>query len=198
MEKEAAVSFFRECLNTKNPEVIEALSNVAKYKSYKKGELFVKKDDPAKMVPFVESGIIGYQYVDDEGHFIIDTIVDQRGTAVFSQFSLFGSENEPTSNNGLFLTDGALWEVQVEDILRLIQQYPIEGLMIVNQVLAGANLTNVIYRRMLYASPEERMKWLIKVHPDWMEKISHVYLASFIGITPVSFSRIKKKLSGEK
>ena len=79
-----------------------------------------------------------------------------------------------------------------------MQKYPIEGLMIVNYVLADANRMNVLYKRMLYVPPEERMKWLMEEHPDWLIKISHVYLASFIGITPVSFSRLKKKLSGVK
>ena len=43
-------------------------------------------------------------------------------------------------------------------------------------------------------TPEERFQHLLETRPDLCERIPDKYLASFLGITPVSLSRIKKRL----
>jgi len=46
-------------------------------------------------------------------------------------------------------------------------------------------------------SPEERYLELLDKQPDLLQKIPQYYLANFLGITPVSLSRIKKRLYDE-
>ena len=44
-------------------------------------------------------------------------------------------------------------------------------------------------------SSEERYLDLLKLNPDFLEKSYDKYVASYLGITPVSLSRIKKRLN---
>ena len=48
--------------------------------------------------------------------------------------------------------------------------------------------------RFLINSPEERYLLLLKDHPDYLDKIPHYHIASYLGITPQSLSRIRKRL----
>ena len=60
-----------------------------------------------------------------------------------------------------------------------------DGMMaIVNRVKFLTDLT-----------PEERYLYLRDNHPKLIQRVSQIYLASYIGITPVSLSRIKARLA---
>lgn len=43
-------------------------------------------------------------------------------------------------------------------------------------------------------SPEERYLLMLKENPDYLDKIPHYHLASYLGIKPQSLSRIRKRL----
>ena len=43
-------------------------------------------------------------------------------------------------------------------------------------------------------SPEERYQKLLQSQPEWFQRVPQHYLASFLGITPVSLSRIRKRI----
>ena len=44
-------------------------------------------------------------------------------------------------------------------------------------------------------SPEERYQKLVAAQPEWFQRVPQHYIASFLGITPVSLSRIRKRIS---
>jgi len=46
-------------------------------------------------------------------------------------------------------------------------------------------------------SPEERYLQLLDKQPDFLQRIPQYYLANFLGITPVSLSRIRRRLHDE-
>lgn len=46
-------------------------------------------------------------------------------------------------------------------------------------------------------SPEERYQKLLQSHPEWFQRVPQHYIASFLGITPVSLSRIRKRIMSE-
>ncbi len=43
-------------------------------------------------------------------------------------------------------------------------------------------------------TPEERFALLYKSRPDLLERVPQIYLASYLGITPETFSRFKKRM----
>ena len=65
------------------------------------------------------------------------------------------------------------------------------------RILTNNKLLNRMYERLesfILYTPEERFQHLLETRPDLCERIPDKYLASFLGITPVSLSRIKKRL----
>lgn len=46
----------------------------------------------------------------------------------------------------------------------------------------------------IFLTPEERFEQMLTEFPDLCERVPDKYLASFLGITPVSLSRIKKRI----
>lgn len=66
----------------------------------------------------------------------------------------------------------------------------------------------VLEQRMIYAqqvvaslimqSPEERYQQLLQNRPGLLHRVPQKILATYLGITPVSLSRIRKRISGKK
>ncbi|GJM62474.1 Crp/Fnr family transcriptional regulator [Persicobacter diffluens] len=56
-------------------------------------------------------------------------------------------------------------------------------------------MSQLFYQKNIYQSlsPYERFSLLMKNNPHYFQRIPQHHLASFLGITPVSFSRIKKR-----
>ncbi|RCW16507.1 hypothetical protein CAC02_08175 [Streptococcus gallolyticus] len=67
---------------------------------------------------------------------------------------------------------------------------------LVLQVLLGrmTNYSELFLSRIQY-SPEERYRELQERYASVLHRVPDQYLASYLGITPVSFSRIKKRLT---
>ncbi|MBK8659738.1 MAG: hypothetical protein IPN22_12925 [Bacteroidetes bacterium] len=47
-------------------------------------------------------------------------------------------------------------------------------------------------------SPEERYLKFIQKYPDLLNRVPNKYIANVLGITPVSLSRIRKRISTKK
>jgi len=47
-------------------------------------------------------------------------------------------------------------------------------------------------------SPEERYMHYQKNHPEIIQRVPQIHLASYLGVTPVSLSRIRSRVSGSK
>jgi CRP-like cAMP-binding protein len=49
--------------------------------------------------------------------------------------------------------------------------------------------------RLLLGNAELRYKWFCKEYPELVERLTQYHIASFLGITPVSLSRLRNKHS---
>ncbi|MBC7572125.1 MAG: hypothetical protein H7319_20710 [Spirosoma sp.] len=47
----------------------------------------------------------------------------------------------------------------------------------------------------LLATPEQRYLRLLEKRPDLLQRVQQYHLASYIGVTPESLSRIRKRIS---
>ena len=47
---------------------------------------------------------------------------------------------------------------------------------------------------LLIDTPQERYEKLVKMNPDWIQKVPLKYIASYIGVTPQALSRIRRRI----
>lgn len=83
--------------------------------------------------------------------------------------------------------------VPLAELLQLLDQP--ELLMIYNQQLVHALERHWQVKMMLYQSDAmTRYQWFRKQYPGLENKITGKHLASFMGMTPVTLSRLRRKL----
>lgn len=58
--------------------------------------------------------------------------------------------------------------------------------------------TQVLFDNFKNNSPEMRYRYLMDIRPDLFNRVPLQHLATYLGITPVSLSRLRKRLSGKR
>lgn len=116
-------------------------------------------------------------FFEDQGVASLESFV--RGTP-----SLFSIETiEPTT----------LRAYQKSDLLRLMDEEPALKEQF-NQLIIGRliHYTHLFLSR-IKDTPQERYEALIQEHPEVVQRVAQHYIASYLGITPVSLSRLRAR-----
>lgn len=173
---------------------LAAISAFFRPKALKKGDFFLRTGQRSDKLGFVQSGILReFVFVEDKeitkwistkGYFAVDL-----SSFVFDQ---------PARWNIQALTDCELYAIDLADYRAIGQIVPrwaeLEKLFI-------AKCFTVLEDRVLQhlaLSAEERYEQLFHFNPALFNQVPLQYLASMLGMTPETFSRIRKKKSIEK
>lgn len=164
-------------------------------RTIRKGELFAMEGRRANEVGFLLEGSMRHYYSRDgeekttyfyfEGHFV---------SAYISCINRLPSELTIEA-----ITDSRLLVFRYSDLLKLFDQshqWERFGRLIAEYLALGLEerMTGL-----LMLSPEERYVQLLQSNKQKiLERIPQHYISSYLGITPVSLSRIRNRLAGRK
>ncbi len=168
---------------------MEVISRLFKETSLKKGAYFLKKDQYCNQLSFLRTGYLRVfaatehkeitQWISNKGHFVTDL-----SSLIFNTTARFDIQA---------LTDCELYTIQKTEYLNLgnvINNWDkLEKLFIAKCFIA---LENRVFNH-LSLSAEERYDQLFNENPSLFNQIPLHYLASMLGMTPETLSRIRKK-----
>lgn len=166
-------------------EIMEAHTKV----EFLKGEAFLKIGKIANDYFLIEEGLIrsfAYDYNGNE----ITTDFYASGEIAIEVSSLF--QRIPSNENIIALTDGCAWKIEFEVFQKLFHK--IEGLREWGRAWMSNQLFISKQRSidMLTKSATERYVMLIQERPHIIKEAPLKYIASYLGITDTSLSRIRK------
>ena len=170
-------------------EIKEVVKNV-KVKAFKKGAILLKEGQITKICYFVLKGCI-------RQYFLVDG--EEKTTTFFT-------EGQPvTPYEGTFKRVPSKFYLScVEDVIVSIgtpedeaaffdkfpRLEPAKNLAIEEEL--GKSMDQ--FTSYLLNSPEERYLNLLKTRPDLLDRVPQYQLASYLGVTPESLSRIRKRI----
>lgn len=156
------------------------------------GEYFSEAGKIAHQVAFVEQGILRVCYYNKEGHEITRYFIDENNFAVdLNSFSL----KLPSSEYIQAIVPTQLYVFQREK-LKNLSSIIIEWDKIINQITNKALMEKINrISPMLAEDAKTRYLEFHKRFPTFVNRIPLNYLASYIGITKNSLSRIRKELN---
>jgi len=107
-------------------------------------------------------------------------------------------DNQPTRQTWQALEDCELMEIDF-DLVEKLSENNI-SLIKTRLGLAQKMLLEALKRveSFVLDKPEERYQKLIREKPEIIKRVADKHIASFIGVTPVSLSRIRKRLASQK
>ena len=187
-----ACDFYQNIFHLKDRKLIQELVSATEIRQLKKGEFVVRIGEVQNDVYFLETGIARGYFLDVNGKDVTDCFGFRCGTAAvsFGQLEL----NIPSPMTIEILEGGNFFCIPVSVVIRLTKHYE-EAMTLYNQLLIDAMKAQWELKRVLNSyTAVQRYQWFLEEYPGLIDKVSNKYIASFLGMTPVTLSRLRRTL----
>ena len=156
-----------------------------------KGEMLQPRGDVSKKTYFVQSGLLRYFSIDSKGKEHVLQFAPE-GWFISDRQSACDIQNADFFIQALDDTQAIMLD---QDFLNNLSQQSESFLQFNAQLLQNhiRQLQNRINQLLSYTA-EERYLDFIKTYPDIVFRVSQAMVASYLGITPESLSRVRKEL----
>lgn len=167
----------------------EAIIDLAFFKSFKKGTILLKEGQLSKNGYFVVKGCIRCYYIIDG---------EEKTTAFYTETEIL---NPPSAVNFTpseyyisCLEDSILIVDSAENDAEIFKKYPkLETICrLLSEESHAKNLNE--FNHFKISSPEQRYLNFLETRPDLAQRVPQYHLASYLGITPQSLSRMRNRL----
>ena len=173
-----------------NKEGLEEFVNTFLTKSYKKGEIILENGTIENELRFLDHGIIREYYATNDKEKNINFYTNSNFITDFSSFT----HSTATRKYQECLTDVDLRVLSKEKFLTFTDQYQ-----------CGKLFIETIFQRIVVKKETEEFNHFVntaeelyldimKNKPVWLLEIPQYHIASYLGITPETLSRIRKRI----
>lgn len=171
-------------------ELIRAFAFAFEYRSYAKGAIISQAGPPAREVFYIYKGCVRLYYYRD-------------GAEITAAFSLEGAMTGPCKSMMLQTPNRQVFECAEDCELFMLSRTAYFNLLTAQPEVY--KLKSVIAERIMFEqediiafflshTPEERYRYLLEQQPELLLRVPQMHLASMIGVSPVSLSRIRRRL----
>ncbi len=176
---------------TLTDEEVNIIKELNLIETYKKNTNILSEGEVAKECYFILKGCIRSYYVIDGEEKTTEFYTEGQPITPISYHSKEPSEYYLSCLEDCVVSLGTKNEELIRRIPKLnnlILQFSTE--MLVQNQISFDTFKNL--------SPEQRYLKLLETRPDLLNRVPQYHLATFLGITPVSLSRMRKRISLEK
>ncbi|MFJ1330461.1 Crp/Fnr family transcriptional regulator [Capnocytophaga canimorsus] len=173
-------------------EQLEQIKAAHRKVSFKKGDFILQKGEVSKSYFALQSGIARSFVHDYEGNDITTGFFCEQ-EFVINELSLF--KQEPSLENIVALTDCIAWEISFEDFQQLY--HSIAGVSEWGRLFMTEKLFQTQQRslEMITLPAKDRYLQFLKDKPQVIQSVPLKYIATYLGITDTSLSRIRKEVA---
>lgn len=188
--KQELSTFLRSCVLL-DEEELQALLLHSKYGWMKKKEMLQQKGEVSASVRFIGQGYVRFYHFNERGDEVTSDFVFAPGMVTAFRSWI---QQEPSVVCVQAMEDVEFLEWDHADLQDLYERYPrierVERKM-AEQVFMESERH---LKSFLNDPPQKRYSQLLKDTPWFVQRIPLVYLASYLGITPESLSRIRNRI----
>ncbi|ATA90003.1 cyclic nucleotide-binding protein [Capnocytophaga stomatis] len=170
---------------------LEQIKAVHRQVSFKKGDFILQKGEISKSYFALQIGIARSFVYDYDGNDITTGFFCEQ-EFVINELSLF--KQEPSLENIVALTDCTAWEVSFADFQVLY--HSIAGFSEWGRLFMTEKLfqTQRRFLEMITLPAKDRYLQFLKEKPQVLQNVALKHIATYLGITDTSLSRIRKEI----
>ncbi|SMC39084.1 Crp/Fnr family transcriptional regulator [Cellulophaga tyrosinoxydans] len=171
---------------------VSAYVSTLKIRKVKKGEQLLKQGDICQHTFFVEKGLLRYFSIDKKGKENVLQFAPENWFITDRESVYF---NQPSKYYIDALEDSEVLVLEKNFVEKISEQN--NSFEEFNNKLLHNHIRSLQKRieLLLSATAEERYLDFIKVYPNLLLRVPQTLIASYLGITPESLSRVRKELA---
>ena len=182
--------FLTKILHLENEELLCKMQEKGEMRPVQKGEKVFCEGIKPEYVALLAEGVFRGYSINTEGTEITDCIVAEAGYAIMPDFDL----SLPAAVNIEALTKGMYFRIPLPDFYALLSQYPAVGELYQKAIQKAGQYHIEKARIMSGYSARKRYQWFLQAYPGIANRISDRYIASFLLMTPVTLSLVRRGL----
>jgi CRP-like cAMP-binding protein len=189
MEKPDIESFFRAIADVPSSELAK-MNKIFHPAVLSKNTYFIKAGEIPDKVGFNVSGLCRYLFIDENGKESTKHFCTENNLIISYSASLLQEESKFYIEA---LEDSEILAASYKSFNQLIESHPCWD-RIARRLIEKAYI--IMEKRgyqLLMEDAETRYNQFVKEYPNLIGRVKHYHIASYLGISPVSLSRIRKK-----
>lgn len=190
-QRQQIVDFLRNVVGIQNTQLFRDALRYCYIAEVPKGKFLHEPDSPVPGPGFLMNGLLriyGMSPITDTTH--TDQFCSVPGQPVFP-----GWDSIPTPNIHVQALEASSVLIFPMEVARKLVPESMEAMRIFNRG-AAANLSLQLELQNVLAQCDatQRYLWFLDKFPGLIYRVPHVYIASYLGITPVTLSRVRNSL----
>jgi CRP-like cAMP-binding protein len=186
--EQVLIDFTSQFMSLSDAEINTILDMVT-IKAYKKGKLLLREGQIGHICYFVLQGCVRQYYLVDGIEKTTDFFTEGQPVSPTLVF-----ENKPSKSYLVCNEDCIVVEGTSDDEQAFLMQMPRMETLSRIGIESELQRTHEVHAEYVIASPMERYKNLLQNRPELLDRVPQYQLASYLGITPESLSRIRKRI----
>lgn len=184
------INYFAKISTLTHEELVEVLSQLT-FKTFEKGSILIKEGQVSTQCFYIVEGLVR-QYTLDEGQ--------EKSVGFYTEYQTVMSipsltEQKPSKYFFVCLEDVTAIVGNPVEEQEMYAKYPKLELLTRSMIEQDFGQTQEDFASFVTSSPEKRYINLMKSRPELLQRVPQHQLASYLGITPESLSRIRKRIS---
>ncbi len=186
--------FLKEQIGITDPYITNAVLSTSSIHTLKKGERLIEQGQAPVGLCFLLNGVLRGFFINYNGQDVTDCFGYQFGTIAMPYADMM----RPSPICIEALADSTILVIPTQTMLDIITN-SIEAVHVYNRMLlTGAAEHWEIKTAMYQYSASERYAWFNQRYPGLLDLVPHKHIASFLGMSPVTLSRLRGKLKAQK
>ncbi len=178
-------------LNIDENEISSIVENCTT-KTFEKNQFLLRENEYCKHTFFVEEGLLRQFSIDEKGKEHILTFAPENWFVTDRESAYF---NQPSAYYIQALEESKVIMIDEDFIHLLSKKIPsfsdFNNKLLHNHIRHLQNRINLL----LSATAEDRYLQFVKMYPDILLRVPQTMVASYLGITPESLSRVRRELA---
>lgn len=171
-----------------------ALTELIRVESHAKGTLLLQEGDIASKCYFLLQGCIRQYTVVDGEEKTTAFFTEEEAVVSFTSYT----QHVPCTQNWVCVEDVVAIVGEQDDERAAYAQFPRLQGMTLTMVEQDFGKRQAEFETFIVSSPEERYLNLLQHRPELLQRVPQHQIASYLGVTPESLSRIRRRIHVRK